>query len=131
MWYMQPCCPVPRAGFFWRGYGGLSSSGRVIRRERGLWQGTRSCPKQTHPKQALPKHRTVMVETTEKTGEKKLSVTPTKTLTLKGRGVESGMVRQTFSHGLTKTVVFEKVKSRPLGKPKLEPAPAPEKVVPK
>ena len=29
-----------------------------------------------------------MAETTEKTGEKKLSVAPTKTLSLKGRGVE-------------------------------------------
>ena len=53
-----------------------------------------------------------MVETTEKTGEKKLSVTPTKTLTLKGRGVEQGVVRQSFSHGRTKAVVVEKVKSR-------------------
>src|SRR5947209_12305782 len=70
-----------------------------------------------------------MPETPEKS-EKKLSV-PSKPLSLKGRGVESGMVRQAFSHGRTKTVVVEKVKSRALGKPKLEPAPAPEKVVPK
>ncbi len=53
-----------------------------------------------------------MAETTEKTSEKKLSVTPTKTLTLKGRGVEQGVVRQSFSHGRTKAVVVEKVKSR-------------------
>jgi translation initiation factor IF-2 len=53
-----------------------------------------------------------MAETTEKTGEKKLSVTPSKTLTLKGRGVEQGVVRQSFSHGRTKAVVVEKVKSR-------------------
>ena len=39
-----------------------------------------------------------MAETTEKTGEKKLSVAPTKTLSLKGRGVEQGVVRQSFSH---------------------------------
>ena len=31
-----------------------------------------------------------MAETTEKTSEKKLSVAATKTLTLKGRGVEQG-----------------------------------------
>src|SRR5438876_912758 len=43
-----------------------------------------------------------MAETTEKTGEKKLSVSPSKTLTLKGRGVEQGVVRQSFSHGRTK-----------------------------
>jgi translation initiation factor IF-2 len=53
-----------------------------------------------------------MVETTEKTGEKKLSVAATKTLTLKGRGVEQGVVRQSFSHGRSKAVVVEKVKSR-------------------
>jgi translation initiation factor IF-2 len=61
-----------------------------------------------------------MAETTEKTGEKKLSVTPTKTLTLKGRSVEQGVVRQSFSHGRTKAVVVEKVKSRVHGKPRPE-----------
>jgi translation initiation factor IF-2 len=55
---------------------------------------------------------TGMVETTEKTGEKKLSIAPTKTLTLKPRSGETGLVRQSFSHGRTKTVVVEKVKSR-------------------
>src|SRR5919198_4269115 len=69
-----------------------------------------------------------MAETTEKTGEKKLSVTPTKTLTLKGRGVEQGMVRQSFSHGRTKAVVVEKVKSRAPTRAKAEAAtPAPAK----
>src|ERR1700682_4795869 len=53
-----------------------------------------------------------MAETTEKTSEKKLSVAATKTLTLKGRGVEQGVVRQSFSHGRSKAVVVEKVKSR-------------------
>src|ERR1700730_17732321 len=53
-----------------------------------------------------------MAEMTEKTGEKKLSVAATKTLTLKGRGVEQGVVRQSFSHGRSKAVVIEKVKSR-------------------
>ncbi|MGH6768556.1 MAG: translation initiation factor IF-2, partial [Xanthobacteraceae bacterium] len=66
-----------------------------------------------------------MAETTEKTGEKRLSVAPTKTLSLKGRGVEQGVVRQSFSHGRTKAVVVEKVKSRTLGKPRAE-APAAE-----
>jgi translation initiation factor IF-2 len=70
-----------------------------------------------------------MVETTEKTGEKKLSVSPTKTLTLKSRGVEQGVVRQSFSHGRTKAVVVEKVKSRVVGKPKAE-APAPADAAP-
>src|SRR5438105_4353945 len=65
-----------------------------------------------------------MAETTEKTGEKKLSVTPSKTLTLKGRGVEQGVVRQSFSHGRTKAVVVEKVKSRVPTRAKAEPAAA-------
>jgi len=63
-----------------------------------------------------------MPETTEKTGEKKLSVSSTKTLTLKGRGVEQGVVRQSFSHGRTKAVVVEKVKTRTVGRPKAEAA---------
>jgi len=71
-----------------------------------------------------------MAETTEKTGDKTLSVAPTKTLTLKGRGVEQGVVRQSFSHGRTKAVVVEKVKSRVATRPKAEaaaPAPAPKR----
>src|SRR5262245_41847059 len=51
---------------------------------------------------------------TKNPGEKTLSVAPTKTLTLK-RGVEQGVVRQSFSHGRTKAVVVEKVKRRTLG----------------
>ena len=57
--------------------------------------------------------------------EKKLSVAPTKTLTLK-RGVEQGVVRQSFSHGRSKQVVVEKVKRRtPGSEGKVEAAPAP------
>jgi len=63
-----------------------------------------------------------MAETTEKTGEKKLSVTPSKTLSLKGRGVEQGVVRQSFSHGRTKAVVVEKVKSRVPSRAKVDAA---------
>jgi translation initiation factor IF-2 len=67
-----------------------------------------------------------MAETTEKTGEKKLSVSSGKTLSLKGRGVEQGVVRQSFSHGRTKAVVVEKVKSRTPTRVKADaPAPAP------
>jgi translation initiation factor IF-2 len=56
-----------------------------------------------------------------------LTVTPTKTLTLKRAGVEQGMVRQSFSHGRTKAVVVEKVKRRTVGQgeAKAEPAAAP------
>jgi translation initiation factor IF-2 len=67
-----------------------------------------------------------MAETTEKTGEKKLSVGSTKTLTLKPRGVEQSVVRQNFSHGRTKQVVVEKVRTRTLAKtPGKAEAPAP------
>src|SRR5689334_11116713 len=67
-----------------------------------------------------------MAETTEKTGEKKLSVGSNKTLSLKARGVEQSVVRQNFSHGRTKQVLVEKVKTRaPAGKAKVEPPPPP------
>jgi translation initiation factor IF-2 len=62
-----------------------------------------------------------MAETTKNTGDK-LSVTPTKTLTLKPR-VEQGMVRQSFSHGRSKAVVVEKVKRR-IGPAEARPEPA-------
>jgi translation initiation factor IF-2 len=52
-----------------------------------------------------------MTETSKNSGEK-LSVTSTKTLTLKRGGVEQGVVRQSFSHGRSKAVVVEKVKRR-------------------
>src|SRR5258707_12217888 len=51
---------------------------------------------------------------TKNPGEKTLTVTPTKTLTLK-RSVEQGVVRQSFSHGRTKAGVGEKVKRRTMG----------------
>jgi translation initiation factor IF-2 len=64
-----------------------------------------------------------------------LTVAPTKTLSLK-RPVEAGTVRQSFSHGRTKTVVVEKVKRRALGPgevhpprestPAVSPAPGPQ-----
>src|SRR5215510_11561834 len=62
-----------------------------------------------------------MAETTEKTGEKKLGIGSSKTLSLKARGVEQSVVRQNFSHGRTKQVLVEKVKTRAPGKPKVEP----------
>jgi translation initiation factor IF-2 len=60
----------------------------------------------------------------------KLSVSPTKTLTLKrgGGGVEQGVVRQSFSHGRTKQVVVEKKPKRRLpgeGGPEVRAAEAP------
>src|SRR5215468_4188816 len=61
---------------------------------------------------------------TKNPGEKTLSVAPTKTLTLKPRGVEQGVVRQAFSHGRSKAVVVEKVKRRVGGAPAKAEAPA-------
>ena len=61
---------------------------------------------------------------TKNPGDKTLSVAPSKTLTLK-RSVEQGMVRQSFSHGRTKSVVVEKVKRRSIGHaPEVKEAPA-------
>ena len=51
---------------------------------------------------------------TKNPGDHTLSVSPTKTLSLK-RPVEAGIVRQSFSHGRSKAVVVEKVKRRALG----------------
>ena len=64
-----------------------------------------------------------MTETTKNSGEK-LSVSSTKTLTLKRGGVEQGVVRQSFSHGRSKAVVVEKVKRRAPGEGKAEPVAA-------
>ena len=63
---------------------------------------------------------------TKTTGDKTLSV-PTKTLTLKPR-VETGTVRQSFSHGRTKQVVVEKRGKRRIGGdgPLADAASAPE-----
>src|ERR1700757_1306646 len=65
-----------------------------------------------------------MTETNKNSGEK-LSVTSTKTLTLKRGGVEQGVVRQSFSHGRSKAVVVEKVKRRVAGPGEGKPEPAP------
>jgi translation initiation factor IF-2 len=58
-----------------------------------------------------------------------LTVTPSKTLTLKRTGVEQGVVRQSFSHGRTKQVVVEKVKRR-IGPGEAKPEPAPVAAAP-
>src|ERR1700678_3743851 len=118
MWYMLPCSPVPRAKPSWRAAGALSGFGpavRTIRPER---------LRRTKPAGDM----TRMNETTKNTGDK-LSVTPTKTLTLKRGGVEQGVVRQSFSHGRSKAVVVEKVKRRIAGpgEAKAEPAVTPDR----
>jgi translation initiation factor IF-2 len=68
-----------------------------------------------------------MATDTKTPGDKTLSVTPTKTLTLKPRS-ETGVVRQSFSHGRSKAVVVEKVRTRRPGPGEAkapEPAPTP------
>ena len=69
-----------------------------------------------------------MTETNKNSGEK-LSVSSTKTLTLKRGGVEQGVVRQSFSHGRSKSVVVEKVKRRVAGpgEVKAEPVTTPDR----
>jgi len=63
-----------------------------------------------------------MATDTKSPGEK-LSVTSKTTLTLKPRA-ETGVVRQSFSHGRSKAVVVEKVRKRTLGEAKpAEPTP--------
>src|SRR5262245_32992152 len=110
---MQPCSPVLNARRFWRARRASSASGRVPCRQTIRRHVDRCATQEWDEIRRKPAElRLGMAETTEKTGEKKLSVTPSKTLTLKGRGVEQGVVRQSFSHGRTKAVVVEKVKSR-------------------
>jgi len=46
----------------------------------------------------------------------------TRILSLKGHGVEQGVVRQSFSHGRTKAIVVEKVKSRTPARAKADTA---------
>src|SRR5262245_12495131 len=53
---------------------------------------------------------------TKETNDKTLSVAPRKPLSLK-RTVESGHVRQSFSHGRSKSVVVEKKKKRTISAP--------------
>src|SRR3954469_2328140 len=69
---------------------------------------------------------------TKSPGDKTLSV-PSKTLTLKPR-VETGTVRQSFSHGRTKQVVVEKRGKRRVGGEAPDaahaPAPAPARAPP-
>ncbi|HMK81253.1 MAG TPA: translation initiation factor IF-2 [Xanthobacteraceae bacterium] len=68
-----------------------------------------------------------MATDTKNPGDKTLSVSSTKTLTLKPRS-ETGTVRQSFSHGRSKAVVVEKVRTRRPGPGEVkapEPAPAP------
>ncbi|WP_460437312.1 translation initiation factor IF-2 associated domain-containing protein, partial [Ancylobacter sonchi] len=63
---------------------------------------------------------------TKNPGEKTMGVGQGKTLTLK-RPVEQGVVRQSFSHGRSKSVVVEKVKRRVIGpgeKPEAPSAPS-------
>jgi translation initiation factor IF-2 len=71
-----------------------------------------------------------MTTDTKTPGDKTLSVSSTKTLTLKPRS-ETGVVRQSFSHGRSKAVVVEKVRRRPgpgeAKAPEPAPAPAPER----
>src|SRR5882724_8143165 len=72
-----------------------------------------------------------MATDTKTPGDKTLSVSSTKMLTLKPRS-ETGVVRQSFSHGRSKAVVVEKVRTRRPGPgeakgPEQAPVVAPER----
>src|SRR5450432_359218 len=110
---MQPCLPVAKATHLWH------APGSWIVSEPEAWTAGMNQSQQRRPKSGNG-----MVETTKNPGDKTLSVTPTKTLTLKPRGVEQGVVRQSFSHGRTKAVVVEKVKRRVGGPVRAEASPA-------
>src|ERR1700692_893652 len=105
---MQRCLPVAKATHSWH------APSFWIVSEPEVW-----AVEMNQSQQIRPKSRDGMVETTKNPGDKTLSVAPTKTLTLKPRGVEQGIVKQSFSHGRTKAVLVEKVKRRvggPTGK---------------
>src|ERR1700739_2607903 len=117
---MLPCLPDAKARCSWHACGAWITSERGDRAPRSGLNGRES-----------GKHEIGMVETTKNPGEKTLSVAPTKTLTLKPRGVEQGVVRQSFSHGRSKAVVVEKVKRRlGPGEAKAEPTSVPERGAP-
>src|SRR4030095_11138118 len=125
---MQPCSPVLKARRFWR----VPRASSVSERVPGRWMSRRQsgrCARREHNETGRELGVGIgMAETTEKTGEKKLSVTPSKTLTLKGRGVEQGVVRQMCTQGRTRAVGGEKVKGRAPPRAKAEVAtPAPAK----
>src|SRR6202043_2537997 len=101
---MQPYLPVAKATHSWH----APDSWIVFEPE--VW-----AIGMNQSQQRRPKSRNGMVETTKNPGDKTLSVAPTKTLTLKPRGVEQGVVRQSFSHGRTKAVVVEKKVPRRIG----------------
>ncbi|WP_287069343.1 translation initiation factor IF-2 associated domain-containing protein, partial [Methylobacterium sp.] len=61
---------------------------------------------------------------TNNPGDKTLNKAPSKPLSLK-RPIESGTVRQSFSHGRSKQVVVETVKRRVIGATPGTPAPPP------
>src|SRR5579863_10419361 len=117
---MQPCLPGLQATRFLLVCGAWNGSGPAI------WAKKPTTPCQTKRLWlSVVWNWMRMAETTKNSGEK-LSVTPTKTLTLKRGGVEQGMVRQSFSHGRSKAVVVEKVKRRiGPGEVKAEPVAAP------
>jgi translation initiation factor IF-2 len=65
-----------------------------------------------------------MATDTKNPGDKTLSVSPKTTLSLKPRS-ETGVVRQSFSHGRSKSVVVEKVQKRRVGPAETVKAPEP------
>src|SRR2546430_7407574 len=132
MWYMLPCSRAGRAAVSSSAVAASQASGPTFRRTDTAPRDRQGCCVR-HPRAGVVARSVGMVRIcperlpavrsrcanlddwmteTKNTGEKTLSVHPTKTLTLKR---EHGVVRQSFGHGRSKAVVVEKVKRRVLG----------------
>ena len=98
---------------------GSPSRGAGFDNERGFGAGLQS----RWLERSGPLGRMSDMNDSNNSGDKTLTVQPSKTLSLK-RPVEQGVVRQSFSHGRTKAVVVEKVKRRAHEAPKAPAAPA-------
>jgi translation initiation factor IF-2 len=103
MWYMLPCSITRLAGHFSRTVCNINAGEKNVRARMTT----------TVAAAAIGRIGTQEVMADHKDDKPK---TPTKTITLKGR-VESGTVRQSFSHGRSKSVVVETVRRRTLGGP--------------
>ena len=99
---MQPCLPAPEAILFLR-------ASRVLMRFR-----TGISPEAVKAHAPVDAHKDTVRNSETRTPARKLSVSGRRTL--KPR-TETGVVRQSFSHGRSKQVVVEKVKRRTVGGP--------------
>ena len=108
------CCPARRPSeqrASSRAASASSASGRTIRADVARNSARLNARVRTWTPVVTDWDDGMTTDDTKTPGDKTLSVSSTKTLTLKPRA-ETGVVRQSFSHGRTKAVVVEKVKRR-------------------